>query len=208
MPDETPTRPAGASEGRGHPGGGGGEQSPLQTRAAFFAHRRWESVVSFNRGACARGGASHGFNSEAGGACAAEWERLRGEELTLGEAFDALRGFHRKAPFLFFNGNTFAEIGRQTALAIFQELPAVRQKEVASAVAHYIAGVLDREAMSAIIEELCRSASFGVGDRVKTMRGSLHGTITRVLEDGRVAVRAEGGASEMFCLPESLLPDE
>jgi len=30
----------------------------------------------------------------------------------LGETFDRLRAFHRKAPFLFFNGNTFAEIGR------------------------------------------------------------------------------------------------
>jgi len=93
-------------------------------------------------------------------------------------------------------------------LVLFSELPATRRREVGSATAHYIAGVLDREAMVAIVEALCRSASFGVGDRVKTMRGSLHGTITRVLEDGRVAVRADGGASEIFCLPESLLPDE
>jgi hypothetical protein len=75
-------------------------------------------------------------------------------------------------------------------------------------VAHYVAGVLDREAMVAIIEEVCRSAGFAVGDRVKTMRGSLRGVITRVLEDGRVAVRAEGGTTELLCLPESLLPDD
>ena len=94
------------------------------------------------------------------------------------------------------------------SLAIFRELPSVRQKEIASAIAHYIAGVLDREAMVAIVDELCRSASLGVGDRVKTMRGSLRGVITRVLEDGRVAVRGDGSASELFCLPESLLPDD
>lgn len=62
--------------------------------------------------------------------------------------------------------------------------------------------------MVAIVEELCRSAALGVGSRVKTMRGSLRGVITRVLEDGRVAVRADGGASELLCLPESLLPDD
>jgi hypothetical protein len=133
---------------------------------------------------------------------------LRSTELTLGAALDELRGFHRKAPFLFFNGNTFAEIGRQIALAIFGELPPVRRREIASAIAHYVAGVLDREAMAAIVDELSRSASFQIGDRVKTMRGSLRGVITRVLEDGRVAVRQPQSGTELYCLPESLLLDE
>ena len=119
-----------------------------------------------------------------------------------------MRGFHRKAPFLFYNGNTFAEIGRQIALAIFRELPSIRQKEVASAVAHYIAGVLDRNSMVAIVEELCRSASMEVGDRVKTLRGSLRGVIVRVLEDGRLAIRPDGSSSELIALPETLSRDE
>ena len=119
-----------------------------------------------------------------------------------------MRAYHRRAPFLFFNGNTFADIARGLAALIFRELPSARLKEVTSAVAHYVAGVLDREAMTAIVEELCRSASLGVGDRVKTMRGSLRGVITRVLEDGRVAVRADGSASEMISMPENLLPED
>src|SRR6266478_5169387 len=69
MTDETETRPAGASDGGRHPGGGPGEQSPLQARAEFLKNRSWELVVSLNRGACARGGAHHGINSETGGAC-------------------------------------------------------------------------------------------------------------------------------------------
>jgi hypothetical protein len=78
---------------------------------------------------------------------------------------------------------------------------------VISAVAHFVAGVLDRDAMIAVVDEVSRSASLSVGDRVKTMRGSLRGVITRVLEDGRVAVRPDGGISELVALPESLLPD-
>ena len=84
----------------------------------------------------------------------------------------------------------------------------MRLKQAASAIAHYIAGVLDREAMVAIVEDLCRSASLAVGDRVKSMRGSLRGVITRVLDDGRVAVRPDGSKSELLSLPESLLPDD
>ena len=136
------------------------------------------------------------------------WEAERGIERSLAEALDELRAYHRRAPFLFFNGNTFADIGRGLAALIFRELPPLRLKALTSAVAHYVAGVLDREAMAGIVDELCRSASLGIGDRVKSMRGSLRGVITRVLEDGRVAVRADGSAAELLCLPESLLPED
>ena len=46
------------------------------------------------------------------------------------------------------------------------------------------------------------------GTRVKSMRGSMRGVITRVLDDGRVAVRPDGSASEMISLPENLLAEE
>ena len=114
MPDETTIGPAETPDDGGHRRGGGGDGSPLQTRAAFLANWSWESVTDINRRSCARGGAQHGINSEAGGACAAEWGCICGGEATLAETFDWLRAFHRKAPFLFFNGNTFAAIGRAT----------------------------------------------------------------------------------------------
>lgn len=109
---------------------------------------------------------------------------------------------------MFFNGNTFADIGRGLAALLFRELPSGRLREVTSAVAHYIAGVLDRAAMVQVIEELCRAADLVPGMRVRTLRGSVRGVITRVLEDGRVAVRADGAAGEMISLPENLMPDE
>ena len=74
-----------------------------------------------------------------------------------------------------------------------------------SAVAHYIAGVLDREAMVEIVESLCQSAEFQAGDRVKTLRGLTLGVILRILPDGRVAWRPDGTESELTALPESLL---
>jgi hypothetical protein len=125
--------------------------------------------------------------------------------LTLAETLDRLRGFHRKAPFLFFNGNTFATIGRELSFALFSDLAPARKREIGSAVAHYIAGVLDREAMVEIVEGLSESADFKQGDRVKTLRGSTRGVIVRVLPDGRVAWRPDGTESELLALPESLL---
>src|SRR5258708_28590069 len=155
MHDESPTRSAGAPDDGGHRGGGAGEQSPLQARAAFFKNWHWQSVTDLNRGLCARGGAQHGVNSESGGAAGASWAAGRGVERTLAEALDELRGYHRRAPFLFFNGNTFADIARGLAALIFRELPPLRLKQLTSAVAHYVAGVLPREEMIAMVDALC-----------------------------------------------------
>ena len=91
------------------------------------------------------------------------------------------------------------------SFALFSDLAPGRKREVGSAVAHYIAGVLDREAMVEIVEGLCESAEFEIGDRVKTLRGSTRGVIVRVLPDGRVGWRPDGSKSELRALPESLL---
>jgi hypothetical protein len=207
MSDETEIGPAGAHDRPGHSGGSAGEQSPLQARAAFLKNRSWELVVGLNRGACARGGAQHGFNRETQAACRREWKEKQPQVLSLDETLEFLRHCHRRAPFLFFNGNTFADIGRQIAAAIFAELPHTRLREVTSAVAHYIAGVLDHESLTRIVNELSAATDLQPGDRVKTLRGSMAGTILRVLEDGRVVWRADSGA-ELTGLPESLIREQ
>src|SRR5437868_8745960 len=105
MPDEATLGSAGAPDGGGHPEGGGGIRSPFQARAAFIKNWSWQSVISINRGACERGRAQHGINSETSAACAQSWETQQSDELTLLETIDFLKSFHRRAPFLFFNGN-------------------------------------------------------------------------------------------------------
>ena len=117
---------------------------------------------------------------------------------------DLLREFHRSAPFLFFNGNTFADIARRICDALFADLPTVRRREVISAVAHYVAGVLDRESMISIIDSLCESASFRQVYLVQTLCGSISGVVVRVLDDGRIAWRPDSATLELIGLPESL----
>ena len=185
MDNEAETGSAGAVDREGHSRSSESNSSPLQTRAAFIKNWDWQLITSLNRGACERGRALHGVNSETGRACEAEWEASRERVFTLGEAIDFLKSFHRKAPFLFFNGNTFADIGRRLSMAL--------------SVAWRL---LDRESMVELVESLCASAELKAGDRVKTMRG----VFVRLLEDGRVVWRPDGSRSELTALPESLLP--
>ena len=120
---------------------------------------------------------------------------------------DLLRGLHRRAPVLFYNGNTFAAMARAIADALFRELPAVRRQRVISTVAHDVAGVLDRDSMVSAIDTLWSSAQFRVGDRVRSFRGSLRGVIVRVLDDGQWVVRSDASGAERNCLLEGLLPE-
>src|SRR5258708_11293861 len=114
MSHEAPIGPAGAPDGRGHPGGSPREQSPLQARAQFLKNRSWELVVSLNRGACARGGAQHGKNSESYATLEAEWRRRQTEVSSLNETIEFLPACHRRAPFLLFNGNNLSHLGTTT----------------------------------------------------------------------------------------------
>ena len=205
MPDETAHRPAETPDRGGHPPGGPGEPAPLQGRAQFLQNWDWPSVTQINAGLCERGRAQRGVNSETHAAVAADWEQKRASELTLLDTFQFLRSCHRRAPFLFFNGNTFAEIGRALATALFADLPFHRRKEASSAVAHFITGVLDEALMVQAVESLASVADLKPGDRVKTLRGTMRGVIVRVLEDGRVVWRPDGTEHDLTGLPESLL---
>jgi hypothetical protein len=208
MADETQIGSAEAPDGGRCSRGSRSEPAPLQSRAKFLENWSWTSVTQINGGLCERSRAQRGINSEAHGAVAEEWEKYQAHDLTLLETFQFLKSCHRKAPFLFYNGNTFAEIGRTLATALFSDLPMHRRKEASSAVAHFITGVLEEELMIAAVGSLWEAASFQPGDRVKTLRGSTHGIVTRLEEDGRVAWRPDGTESELLALPESLLREK
>lgn len=207
MGDEAANRSGHARDPQDGRGGGAGEPASLQGRAALLQNWDWQSIVRLNERLCRGGRAQHGQNSEAHAGCESEWHAGRQRERSFLETLDWLRSFHRKAPFLFFNGNTFAEIGRTLTDALFAELPRGRRREAASLAAHYIAGVLDREAMVSGLDALAQAADFKPGDRVRTMKGSLRGVVKTILPDGRVVWLPDGNETELLGLPESLLKE-
>jgi len=208
MADETSLRPGDESDAQDGARGSTGESTSLQGRAPFLQNWDWQSVVRINERLCRGGGAQHGKNSETYARCQAEWIQGHGQERSLLETLDWLRSYHRKAPFLFFNGNTFAEIARTLTDALFAEFPRARRREAASLAAHYVAGVLDREPVTAGIVALADAANFKPGDRVKTLKGSARGVVRKILADGRIIWRPDDNNAELTALPESLLREK
>ena len=187
---------------------GVGKSASLQRRANFFQNWDWIFVADINRGLCERAGAIYGTSSETHHAVKAEWETQRSSEISFQEALAFLRHCHRRAPFLNFNGNTFAEIGRAFIGAALVDYPGQRAKLLVSAAGHYIAGTLDEEALTAMFESMSSQTLLKEGMSVKTLKGSLKGVVIGFTTAGNVIWQPEGMKNPLTATPESLLEDD
>lgn len=169
----------------------------LQTRAAFLKHWDWDFIIRLNRAACERGKYQHGLNTEKAARCAVLWADAQHKEMTLAETLELLKRFHGEQPFLFFNGNVFAELGRRLVEVLAADLAALRRRELTSAVAHYVAGVLDVKSMIGIVDGMFQRFAFQVGDQVQSLRGSVHGVVASVDGD-TIQVRLSTGSLAAF----------
>jgi hypothetical protein len=117
------------------------------------------------------------------------WEALQKWQLNILEIFEHLHTFHRSAPFLFFNGNTFAELGRGLTHALFADVPMMRRKQIASLAAHFVAGLpdVDQKVLKTGLEDLCQIDQFKIGDRVATLKKTLTGKVIRLNDVERLS---------------------
>jgi hypothetical protein len=187
--------------------GAGPSLARLHSRAAFLRLWPWEVIVALNQGACERGFTRHALNDATFDAVRQRWEQLRAVEQTLVEALDFLCECHRQEPFVFFSGPTFAEVARRLVERCLADLPLDRRREAVFLAGELVEGNRDRDTVLGTLGELCEVVAFQVGDRVRTLKGTRHGVIRKVLPDGRLVWRPDGGGAELIALPESLLPE-
>jgi len=118
-----------------------------------FADYEWDFIESLNEELCSKAGYQHGRTSDGyEGAKAFFEEMIARESCSLPEAVDLLRQMHRKAPFLFLNGNTFCEVGRELLLEYGSNTVKTRA-QIFSIVGHHIAGkqLMDLEELKALL---------------------------------------------------------
>ena len=116
----------------------------------------WETVVTINATLCKEKKALHKPTSDGYDSAKKIWESARDRELTLRETLDLCRKCHKLAPFCFYNGNTFAAIGRTIIQEILQKLPPVKAHNFRSVVGHYIAGTIGSKEMTDALADLER----------------------------------------------------
>lgn len=97
----------------------------------------WSEVEKLNKSICEKGGYQHGPTSEGAEPAKLFYEEKAAQKrITPVELVETMRELHKKSPFLFMNGNTFTELGKNMLVWIHgQPSSAVR-----SAVGHHIAG--------------------------------------------------------------------
>jgi hypothetical protein len=114
----------------------------------------WQTVVTINAGLCKEKSASHKPTSDGYEPAKKLWEESRPCELTLRETLDLCRQCHKVAPFCFYNGNTFAAIGRTIIQDLLRKMPPMRAHSFRSVVGHYIAGTIGKAELNKVLKDL------------------------------------------------------
>jgi hypothetical protein len=114
----------------------------------------WETVVAINAGLCKETSALHKPTADGYQPAVKLWEESRKRDLTLRETLDVCRRCHQLAPFCFYNGNTFAAIGRTLIQDLLRKMPPVKAHGFRSVVGHYIAGTAGADEMTKALDDL------------------------------------------------------
>ncbi len=114
----------------------------------------WETVVTINAGLCQEKQALHKPTADGYEPAKKLWEKSRGRELPLREVFELCRRCHKLAPFCFYNGNTFAAIGRTLIQDLLRKMPPMQAQSLRSVVGHYIAGTIGEAELTTTLKSL------------------------------------------------------
>lgn len=101
----------------------------------------WGTVVALNKRLCQERRAAHRPTSDGYERTQASWEENHGRELELFDALEMCREAHRAAPFVNWNGNTFAAIAINCLRDTLGKLTPPEGAVLRSLVAHYVTGV-------------------------------------------------------------------
>lgn len=114
----------------------------------------WQTVVAINAGLCKEKSALHKPTSDGYEPAKKLWEESRQCELMLRETLDLCRHCHKLAPFCFYNGNTFAAIGRTIIQDLLHTMPPLQAHGFRSVVGHYIAGTIGKGELNKVLKDL------------------------------------------------------
>jgi hypothetical protein len=114
----------------------------------------WETVVTINSGLCKEKASLHKPTSEGYELARKLWEESRPKVLSLREALEICRRCHKISPFCFYNGNTFAAVGRVMVGDILRKLKPVKAHAFRSVVGHYIAGTAGDQELDQVLADL------------------------------------------------------
>jgi hypothetical protein len=114
----------------------------------------WQTVAVINAGLCKEKKALHKPTSDGYDPARKLWEQSRTREITLREVLQICRRCHQLAPFCFYNGNTFAAIGRTLIVELLGKMPPAQAHSFRSVVGHYIAGTVGDQELDEALKSL------------------------------------------------------
>jgi hypothetical protein len=120
----------------------------------WFRDWPWETVTAINLALCKEKKALHKPTSEGHESARKLWEDSQYVEVSLRQALEICRRCHKLSPFCFYNGNTFAAIGRTMVQEMLRKMSPIKAHAFRSVVGHYIAGTAGDEELDKALADL------------------------------------------------------
>jgi len=121
---------------------------------AWFRDWPWETVAAINLALCKEKNALHKPTSEGHESARKLWEDSHDVHMSLRQALEICRRCHKLSPFCFYNGNTFAAIGRTMVQEMLRKMSPIKAHAFRSVVGHYIAGTAGDEELDKALADL------------------------------------------------------
>jgi hypothetical protein len=121
---------------------------------AWLQSASWATVETINQHLCLTGHGQSGRTSDGYEPAKQLWEQSMPTTMPLEQALDVCFKCHKLAPFLNFNGNTFAAIARAIIRDILVRIGQPQSQVLESVVGHYVAGTEGREALTKVLAEI------------------------------------------------------
>ncbi|HEY0456322.1 MAG TPA: hypothetical protein VGE41_08095 [Verrucomicrobiae bacterium] len=114
----------------------------------------WTSVIEVNQAHCHSKKCDFGQHAKKFEAARQLWEKNFSKSLSLADALEVCRKACDLAPFVFHNGNTFAQIAGQWVEPWAATLHGVEAQMLRTTVCHYVAGQISKKEMTTIFSHL------------------------------------------------------
>ena len=133
-----------------------------QIQKQWLAAVPWQTVLSINQALCQAQKTEHKPSAKGYVAAQQAWTAALPKQMTLPDVLEVCKKCYNLAPFVFNNGNTFAEIAKTLIEDSLKAVPPVEAQIIRATVAHYVAGLVGKRELLNILshfEQVLKSAA-------------------------------------------------
>lgn len=124
----------------------------IQLQKQWFSPVPWETILSINQALCQAKSQPHQPSGQGYSRAQTLWESSLHKTVSLQDALEICARCCQFGPFMLYNANTFAAVGRTLLEDGLKLLPPVEAQIIRTTVSHFIAGAIEARELANVLK--------------------------------------------------------